>query len=66
MHIIQPPMKTVTTSHTCAFHKLYPGINYPGCTCSGSITTVVKPMNEWTEAERRFMADPFTGYTPNV
>ncbi len=62
MLIRQPPMKTVATRHTCDFHKRYPGKTYPGCTCSGSIACVVKPPEEWTDEEKRFMGDPFAGY----
>ncbi len=53
MLIRQPPMKTVTTRHVCEFHKKYPGQNYAGCTCSGSYGAVVKPMKDWTDAEKR-------------
>ena len=62
MLIKQPPTKIIITTHTCDFHKKYPGTNFPGCTCSGSYRTVVKPPEEWTEEEKRFMADPYAGY----
>jgi len=62
MLIRQPPMKTVIEHRTCRFHKEHPGKIYPGCTCSGSYSTVVKPIEEWTEEERRFMADPYAGF----
>ena len=62
MLIKHPTTKIVVEHRTCGFHKKYPGRNYPGCTCSGSYTAVVKPRKEWTEEEKRFMDDPFAGY----
>lgn len=53
MLIRQPPTKSVVTIHTCDYHKRNPGKNYAGCTCSGSFAVVVKPMEEWTDEERR-------------
>ena len=30
--------ETVLESHTCDYHKKHPGVNWPGCVCSGSIS----------------------------
>lgn len=53
MIILQPPMKYTETHHICLYHKQHPHKKYAGCTCSGSYGAVVKPLEEWTDAEKR-------------
>ncbi len=54
MLIKQPPMITETSHNTCGYHKRYPGKNYAGCTCSGSFSLRVKPIEDWTEYEKKW------------
>ena len=53
MLVRQPPIE-VEVSHTvCGFHQRNPGKPYPGCTCSGAYVARTKPMEDWTEEEKR-------------
>ena len=47
--------KTVTTQHTCGFHKINPGKSWAGCTCSGSYG-LVKKTTEELEGDKRLAA----------
>lgn len=59
MLIKLPPMETTVESNICSYHKKNPGKAYAGCTCSGAITSTVKPLEDWTKEERE---DYFRGY----
>ena len=54
MFIKLPPMKSEHRQHTCEFHKRNPGKAFAGCTCFGSCSAVVKPIEEWTEEEKKY------------
>jgi len=56
MLIVQVPTKTVTSRHTCAFHKKNPGKEYAGCTCSSSYSQIAKTFEEMTKEEREFVS----------
>lgn len=58
MLIRQPPTTVEVTHHVCDYHKRHPGKPYAGCTCSGAYKSRVKPMKDWTEAEKRAYFGP--------
>ena len=54
MLIKQAPMVTEVTSHICDYHKRNPqNRNYAGCTCSTAYVEKIKPIEDWTEDEKR-------------
>ena len=38
--------QTVSQYHTCEFHKRYPGEPFAGCTCSGSLMSRRRTLDE--------------------
>jgi hypothetical protein len=54
MYQVIRPSVTEVQRTTCPFHEKHPGRAFPGCTCSTSISTREKPIEEWTEEERRW------------
>ncbi|HEX2600077.1 MAG TPA: hypothetical protein VHL05_14960 [Terriglobales bacterium] len=66
-YIRMAPQVVTTEVHTCQFHKDHPGGQWAGCTCSMAVHSRDKTPAEMTEAERRFMSDPYPGaYIPST
>ncbi len=59
MLIIHNPeeWETVSEHKICSYHKKYPGANWPGCTCSSSITQQRKELVDSVDRARKQMQE---------
>lgn len=65
MWVVQRPQITEVKTHICGFHERHPGANFPGCTCSTSITSRDKPEKDWTKEERDWYYSALCGERPD-
>lgn len=61
MYHVSRPTVTTVESHTCGFHERHPGRNFPGCTCSTSVSVREKTLDEMTDLERKQYAAALAG-----
>lgn len=65
MYQVAMPSTCKVEHITCGFHKKHPGHNFPGCTCSSSYSTHVKPLEDWTKEERDWYFAALAGEKPD-
>lgn len=63
-HVMRPQIMT-TKHRVCGFHERHPRDNFPGCTCSMSISSHDKTDEEMTKEERRAYYAALGGEKPD-
>ena len=62
MLIRNKPQIVESRGTVCEFHKLHPGEQYPGCTCTAVYWTRDKTWDEMTDEEKLAETDPWAGF----